>query len=76
MGADLEEKWMEKKNKKPVLNKELVEEVYLAYECIKSSVSIQHVPSHSGIEGNELADKLANWAITTNEAEFARFHED
>jgi len=65
-----------KKNKKPVLNKELVEEVYLAYECIKSSVSIQHVPSHSGIEGNELADKLANWAITTNEAEFARFHED
>ncbi|EKP0309671.1 hypothetical protein JGK42_003589 [Aeromonas veronii] len=64
------------KSGKQVGNRVLVEEVYSAFERIKNKVSIEHVRGHAGIEGNELADKLASLAITANEAEFARLNDD
>ncbi|WP_429186125.1 hypothetical protein [Aeromonas veronii] len=57
-------------------NRLLVEEVYSAFARIKNKASIERDFDHAGIEGNEIADKLANLAITTNEVEFARLNDD
>ena len=45
-------------SKKPVKNRDLLEKLA---ECLnKVKVHWQHVPAHTGIHGNEMADKLAN----------------
>ena len=48
-------------NKKPVKNKELWESLDLL--CSKHFIDWKWVKGHSGNEGNELADQLANEAI-------------
>jgi len=47
-----------------VKNPELVKEALQLYEPIKHKVRIDHVKSHSGVEGNEIADRLAKMART------------
>lgn len=49
------------KNKKPIANRDLWEQ--LDAELSKHSVTAVYVKGHSGIEGNEIADALANKAI-------------
>ncbi|EJU05260.1 hypothetical protein DACRYDRAFT_19826 [Dacryopinax primogenitus] len=68
-------------SKGPVKNKELL--LYLSYlmEERPGHIRLQHVRGHAGVEGNEIADRLAvagaglpdveerDWAITKEEAE-------
>lgn len=49
------------KGKKPIANRDLWEQ--LDAELSKHSVTAVYVKGHSGIEGNEIADALANKAI-------------
>ncbi len=46
-----------------IKNLELIKQAHELYESIKNSVTVQHVKAHSGIEGNELADRVAVQAI-------------
>jgi len=48
---------------KPLANRELMSEVYDFYWAIQKNISIVHVRAHSGIEGNELADRMCTLAI-------------
>jgi len=48
---------------RPLTNRELVSGIFDVYCTIKDHVSIVHVRAHSGIEGNELADRMCTLAI-------------
>lgn len=49
--------------KQPVKNKELIIEVHKNFSKISDYVKLKHVKGHAGIEGNELADRMAIYAI-------------
>lgn len=42
-----------------IKNLELIKEAHFLYEKIKNNITIKHVKGHAGIEGNELADRMA-----------------
>lgn len=42
-----------------IKNLELIKKAHLLYEKIKNNITIKHVKGHAGIEGNELADRMA-----------------
>lgn len=42
-----------------IKNLELIKEAHLLYEKLKNNITIKHVKGHAGIEGNELADRMA-----------------
>jgi len=46
-----------------IKNLELIKKTHDLYERIKDLIEIKHVKGHSGIEGNELADRMAVTAI-------------
>jgi ribonuclease HI len=48
---------------KPLHNRGLISDMYELYSSIKNSLDISHVKAHSGIEGNELADRLCILAV-------------
>jgi len=59
-----------------VVNKELIERMYKLYLPYKDNVLINHVYGHRGIEGNELADRMAVHAIKTKQVAFLDFGND
>ena len=56
--------------KPPLANRELVSKMFDVYCTIKDHVSIVHVSAHTGIEGNELADRMCTLAIRGKVAGF------
>ena len=46
-----------------IKNLEIIKIAHMLYEEIKNHVDIKHVKGHAGVEGNELADRMAVWAI-------------
>ena len=46
-----------------IKNLELIKQTHELYERIKDLIEIKHVKGHAGIEGNELADRMAVTAI-------------
>ena len=48
-----------------IKNLEIIKLTHNLYEEIKGGVTIKHVTGHSGVEGNELADRMAILAIST-----------
>lgn len=42
-----------------IKNLDLIKKAHLLYEKIKNNITIKHVKGHAGIEGNELADRMA-----------------
>lgn len=56
-----------------IKNLELIKESHFLYEDIKNSIELNHVKGHSGVEGNELADRMAVNAILEKNIEFKEF---
>lgn len=48
-----------------IKNLDIIKLAHELYESIKSRVVIKHVKGHSGVEGNELADRMAVYAIVS-----------
>lgn len=62
-----------KSDNKEIENIELIKKAFDIYKIIKNDVTINHVNSHVGIEGNEIADRLAYYAILKKEAKWGKY---
>jgi ribonuclease HI len=56
-----------------IKNLELIQELYALYQEIEDDVKLQHVSAHVGIEGNELADRMAMLAVDRRELEWRQY---
>lgn len=59
-----------------IKNLEIIQAAYALYGRIKSQVKLTHIRGHAGIEGNELADRMAMHAVMTRQAELQPFEGD
>jgi ribonuclease HI len=46
-----------------IKNLEVIQKAHALYEALKERVIIKHVKGHAGVEGNELADRMAVYAV-------------
>jgi len=51
------------KKKGGIKNLELIQEAHELYDLLKENLSVEYVKGHAGIDGNEFADQMANYAI-------------
>lgn len=65
------QQWMDKS--KPRANAEIIKPMYELYLELEDSLAINHVRGHQGIQGNELADRMAALAIDNEEEELRRY---
>jgi ribonuclease HI len=56
-----------------IKNLELIQTAHSIYESIKEKVVISHVRGHAGIEGNELADRMAVIAASNGNSMFMQY---
>ena len=56
-----------------IKNLEVIQELYALYQEIEDDVKLQHVSAHVGIEGNELADRMAMLAVERREMEWREY---
>ncbi len=63
-----------KKKGGEIKNLDLIKKAHQLYEELKDTITIKHVKGHSGIEGNELADRMALLAITSQTQSYATHH--
>ncbi|QKF66716.1 ribonuclease HI [Arcobacter venerupis] len=54
-----------------IKNLELIKEAHQLYEKLKAKIEINHVKGHAGVEGNELADRMAVYTIKAKNKNFA-----
>ncbi|MFT4797337.1 MAG: ribonuclease HI [Candidatus Azotimanducaceae bacterium] len=54
-------------------NAELIKKMYECYVQLPSSLSIIHVKGHSGVEGNELADRMCFVAMQNKVTDFEKY---
>lgn len=59
-----------------IKNLELIIEAHTLYEKLKAKIEIFHVKGHSGVEGNELADRMAVHAIKAKNKDFVFYSYD
>lgn len=64
--------WTRKGNQE-LVNKELIASMYSLYKRLAGNVVLTHVKGHSGVEGNELADRLSLMAHREKIAGFQMF---
>lgn len=64
-------KWMD--GSAPRKNAELIKPMYALYQTLKGQLTIHHVRGHHGIQGNELADRMAALAIDNEELDLRRY---
>ena len=65
-----------KKKGGEIKNLELIQKSHSLYEEIKDRVNILHVKGHAGVEGNELADRMAVMAIVAKNIEYEKHSYD
>jgi len=66
--------WKRKKTG-DIKNLEIIQEAHALYNEIKSDVVISHVKAHSGIEGNELADRMSVFGIDKRNSHLCQLSE-
>ncbi|MEA2029417.1 MAG: ribonuclease H family protein [Campylobacterota bacterium] len=56
-----------------IKNLEIIQTAHALYDEIKDRVIVKHVKGHSGVEGNELADRMAVYAISSQSSEYQEY---
>ncbi len=56
-----------------IKNLDLIKDAHSLYDTLKDLISVKYVKGHSGIEGNELADRMAGIAITNKTKNFTEY---
>ena len=56
-----------------IKNLEIIQELHALYQEIEDEVTLLHVSAHVGIEGNELADRMAMLAVERREAAWREY---
>jgi ribonuclease HI len=64
-----------KKSGGEIKNLELIKTIYSLYSTITPQLTMTHVSAHVGTEGNELADRMAMYAVLTRTVEFRQYDE-
>lgn len=59
-----------------IKNLEIIQAAYALYGRLKALTHLVHIAGHAGIEGNELADRMAMYAVLTRQVELQRFEGD
>lgn len=58
-----------------IKNLAIIQTSYTLYNRIKPAIRLTHIRGHMGVEGNELADRMAMLAVQTRQAELRRYPE-
>ena len=58
-----------------IKNLAIIQSSYTLYNRIKPAVRLTHIRGHAGIEGNELADRMAMLAVQTRQAQLRQYPE-
>ncbi len=58
-----------------IKNLDIIQKAHALYEKIRGGVVVSHVKAHSGIEGNELADRMSVHGIDRKDPSFCRYSE-
>jgi ribonuclease HI len=58
-----------------IKNLSIIQDAHAVYTRIEPEVQITHVSAHVGTEGNELADRMAMYAVTQRDKELCRYAE-
>jgi ribonuclease HI len=58
-----------------IKNLEVIKAAYVLYGRIKSHLQLTHVTAHAGTEGNELADRMAMFAVQSRTKDWCRYHD-
>ena len=56
-----------------IKNLELIKKAHTLFEELKMKIDIIHVNGHAGIEGNELADRMAIYSIISKNREYKKY---
>jgi ribonuclease HI len=56
-----------------IRNLDIIKPTYELYNRIKSEAKLSHVSAHVGTEGNELADRMAMYAVMSKQKELKRY---
>ena len=56
-----------------IKNLEIIKLAHNLYEDIKENIRVEYVKAHTGIEGNELADRMAMVAISSRSVEYREY---
>lgn len=59
-----------------IKNLELIQAAHLLFDKIKDHLIIKHVKGHAGVEGNELADRMAVYTIKAKNEEYQIYNYD
>lgn len=54
-------------------NLEIIQAAYVVYSRIQSEVNLTHVDAHVGTQGNELADRMAMFAVESGNEELSEY---
>ena len=56
-----------------IKNLEIIQKSYALYNQLKSNLELSHIKAHSGLEGNELADRMTVHAREEKERDFVQY---
>ena len=56
-----------------IKNLNIIKKAHELYDDIKDKIDLKHVKAHCGIEGNELADRMAMMAIKSQNKEYKKY---
>lgn len=56
-----------------IKNLEIIKEAHNLFDEIKDKITLKHVKAHAGIEGNELADRMAMYTLSAKNDEFEEY---
>jgi ribonuclease HI len=62
-----------KKSGGEIKNLDIIKTAYALYCEIQSQVTMTHVSAHVGTEGNELADRMAMFAVLSKAVDFRQY---